>query len=133
MSRPRQMPFEAEIRFILAAAMLLFVYTVVVGILNGLDLVEFGRRPLLAHLHVGLVEQHERTHLGPERRRRDADRPPQPGWRVVRTHRARASERQHAQAHGREGDARSHRDSRLSESMCSSSSRTLSKAAFTCG
>jgi hypothetical protein len=55
MTRPRALPFEAEIRFILAAAMLLFVYTVVVGILNGLDLVEFSRRPLLAHLHVGTL------------------------------------------------------------------------------
>ena len=56
MTRPRLMlPFEAEVRFILAAAMLLFIYTVVVGILNGLDLVEFSRPALLAHLHVGTL------------------------------------------------------------------------------
>jgi hypothetical protein len=35
--------------------MVVFVYTVVVGILNGVDAVEFGRRPLLAHLHVGTL------------------------------------------------------------------------------
>ena len=49
------LPFEAEVRFILPAALLLFVYTVGVGILNGLDLVEFDRRPLLAHLHAGTL------------------------------------------------------------------------------
>lgn len=48
-------PYEPEIRFILRAALLLFVYTVVIGIVNGLDLVDFSRKPLLAHLHVGTL------------------------------------------------------------------------------
>lgn len=47
--------FASEIRLILAAALLLFTYTVVIGILNGLDLVTFDRRPLLAHLHIGTL------------------------------------------------------------------------------
>lgn len=48
-------PFESEIRFILQAAMAMFVYTVAIGIVNGLDLVDFDRKPLLAHLHIGTL------------------------------------------------------------------------------
>ncbi len=48
-------PFAAEIRLILTAALALFAYTVAIGILNGLDLVEFDRKILLAHLHVGTL------------------------------------------------------------------------------
>ena len=48
-------PFASEIRLILIAALLLFTYTVVVGILNGVDAVEFDRRVLLAHLHIGTL------------------------------------------------------------------------------
>ncbi|MCK9487337.1 MAG: hypothetical protein M0R73_11675 [Dehalococcoidia bacterium] len=47
--------YGAEIRWIMQVAMVLFVYTVVVGILNGLDLVTFDRKPLLAHLHIGTL------------------------------------------------------------------------------
>jgi hypothetical protein len=47
--------YEAEIRLILRVAMVLFIYTVAIGILNGLDLVTFDRRPLLAHLHIGTL------------------------------------------------------------------------------
>src|SRR5690606_15521721 len=47
--------YGAEIRWILQAAMVLFVYTVAIGILNGLDLVTFERQPLLAHLHIGTL------------------------------------------------------------------------------
>lgn len=50
-----QHPFGNEIAFIIRAAMLLFVYTVVVGILNGTDLVEFDQKPLLAHVHLGTL------------------------------------------------------------------------------
>ena len=35
--------------------MALFIYTVVIGILNGTDLVDFERKPLLAHVHVGTL------------------------------------------------------------------------------
>lgn len=52
---PRTSPFAAEVRLILSAALALFAYTVVIGILNGLDLVEFERKLLLAHLHVGTL------------------------------------------------------------------------------
>jgi hypothetical protein len=48
-------PFASEIRFIIRAAMLLFVYTVVVGILNGTDLVDFNQKLLLAHVHLGTL------------------------------------------------------------------------------
>ena len=47
--------FAREIRLIFIAALALFSYTVAIGILNGLDLVEFERGPLLAHLHVGTL------------------------------------------------------------------------------
>jgi hypothetical protein len=46
---------EWEVRLLLRVALLVFVYTIVVGILNGLDLVEFSRRLLLAHLHGGTL------------------------------------------------------------------------------
>ena len=48
-------PFKAEIRLIYITALALFIYTVAIGILNGLDLVEFERKALLAHLHVGTL------------------------------------------------------------------------------
>lgn len=54
-ARPGSPPFAREIRLILIAALILFAYTVVIGILNGVDLVEFDRKPLLAHLHVGTL------------------------------------------------------------------------------
>lgn len=46
---------DRPVRLILRVAMLIFVYTIVVGILNGLDLVEFRRSLLLAHLHGGTL------------------------------------------------------------------------------
>ncbi len=49
------LPFDFEIRLILQVAMTLFIYTVAIGIINGLDLVDFERKPLLAHLHVGTL------------------------------------------------------------------------------
>jgi hypothetical protein len=39
----------------LRAALVLFVFTVAVGILNGIDLVEFDRRVLLTHVHAGTL------------------------------------------------------------------------------
>jgi hypothetical protein len=39
----------------LRVALVLFVFTVVVGILNGTDLVEFERKALLAHVHTGTL------------------------------------------------------------------------------
>ncbi len=51
----RNIPYESEIRLILQTAMVLFVYTVVIGILNGTDLVDFDRKPLLTHVHIGTL------------------------------------------------------------------------------
>jgi len=40
---------------LLAAAMAIFVFTVVIGILNGTDLVDFGHGTILAHVHSGTL------------------------------------------------------------------------------
>ncbi len=48
-------PYQLETRWLLQGGMLLFIYTVVIGILNGLDLVEFEKGYRLAHLHVGTL------------------------------------------------------------------------------
>jgi len=46
-------PYAAQVRLLLAAALALFTITVVIGILNGIDAVEFERKALLTHVHVG--------------------------------------------------------------------------------
>lgn len=48
-------PFAAEIRGLFGVAMAVFVLTVAVGILNGLDLVEFDRNTILTHVHSGAM------------------------------------------------------------------------------
>jgi hypothetical protein len=48
-------PLDRPVRMMLQVAMLIFAYTIVIGILNGLDLVEFGRQQLLSHLHGGTL------------------------------------------------------------------------------
>ncbi len=48
-------PLAAEVRLLLQAAMVIFLVTVVVGMLNGLDLVEFTRPTLMAHVHAGTL------------------------------------------------------------------------------
>jgi hypothetical protein len=48
-------PYVSQIRFLLQAAMLIFAYTVVIGILNGTDLVEFDHKTLLTHVHTGTL------------------------------------------------------------------------------
>ncbi|MGI8774897.1 MAG: hypothetical protein ACR2KQ_07785 [Actinomycetota bacterium] len=48
-------PYRREIRFLLQAAMLIFAYTVVIGILNGTDLIEFDHKTLLSHVHTGTL------------------------------------------------------------------------------
>lgn len=50
-----QSGYEPEVRWMFGWALLLFVWTVGIGILNGLDLVEFERKVLLTHLHVGTL------------------------------------------------------------------------------
>ncbi len=44
-----------DIRALLAAAAALFVVTVVIGILNGLDLIEFPHNALMTHIHAGTL------------------------------------------------------------------------------
>jgi hypothetical protein len=44
-----------EIRALLLAAMLVFTYTITIGILNGTDLVDFDRRRILGHVHGGTL------------------------------------------------------------------------------
>jgi hypothetical protein len=48
-------PYGSQIRFLLQAALLIFAYTVVIGILNGTDLVDFGHKTLLTHVHTGTL------------------------------------------------------------------------------
>ncbi|MGK2964204.1 MAG: hypothetical protein ACSLFM_01210 [Tepidiformaceae bacterium] len=44
-----------EIRALLLSAMAVFVYTIVIGILNGIDAVEFDQRRILGHVHGGTL------------------------------------------------------------------------------
>ncbi len=48
-------PLLGSVILLLIAAILIFAYTIIVGILNGLDLVDFSRELLLAHLHGGTL------------------------------------------------------------------------------
>ncbi|HEY4668550.1 MAG TPA: hypothetical protein VIH05_02110 [Tepidiformaceae bacterium] len=51
-TRPQLWP---EIRVVLLAAMAIFTYTIVIGILNGTDIVDFDRRRILGHVHGGTL------------------------------------------------------------------------------
>lgn len=48
-------PYRRQIRLLLTTTLVLFVFTVAVGILNGTDLVDFDRKVLLTHVHVGTL------------------------------------------------------------------------------
>ena len=48
-------PYLSQIRLLLQSALLIFAYTVVIGILNGTDLVEFSHKQLLTHVHTGTL------------------------------------------------------------------------------
>ena len=48
-------PYASEVRLLLRSALVLFTFTVVVGILNGTDLMEFDRKALLTHVHAGTL------------------------------------------------------------------------------
>ncbi|WP_052665213.1 hypothetical protein [Nitriliruptor alkaliphilus] len=48
-------PLDPQVRWMLRVALVIFAYTIVIGILNGLDLVEFSRQQLLSHLHGGTL------------------------------------------------------------------------------
>ena len=46
---------DRQVRLVLQTALVVFAYTIVIGILNGVDLVEFSRQLLLSHLHGGTL------------------------------------------------------------------------------
>lgn len=48
-------PLRREVTLLLQVAMVVFVWTVVIGILNGTDLVDFDREVLLSHVHAGTL------------------------------------------------------------------------------
>jgi hypothetical protein len=48
-------PLRAEVRLLLQTAMVVFVWTVGIGILNGTDLVDFDRKVVLSHVHAGTL------------------------------------------------------------------------------
>ena len=48
-------PLRSEVRLLLQTAMVVFVWTVGIGILNGTDLVTFDRKVLLSHVHAGTL------------------------------------------------------------------------------
>ena len=48
-------PYASQVRFLLQGAMLIFAYTVVIGILNGTDIVDFSHKALLTHVHTGTL------------------------------------------------------------------------------
>lgn len=48
-------PLDRLVRFTLTVALVVFVWTIGIGILNGIDAVEFSRQVLLSHLHGGTL------------------------------------------------------------------------------
>lgn len=50
-----QHPLRGEVKLLLQVAMAVFVWTVVIGILNGTDIVDFDRMVLLSHVHAGTL------------------------------------------------------------------------------
>ena len=48
-------PLRSEVRLLLQTAMVVFVWTVGIGILNGTDLVTFDRKVVLSHVHAGTL------------------------------------------------------------------------------
>lgn len=48
-------PLRGEVKLLLQVAMVVFVWTVVIGILNGTDIVDFDRKVLLSHVHAGTL------------------------------------------------------------------------------
>ena len=51
----RAHPYRSQIRLLLGTALAMFVFTVLIGILNGTDLVDFDRKVLLTHVHIGTL------------------------------------------------------------------------------
>jgi hypothetical protein len=55
MPEARRHPLHDEVRLLLQLAMVVFVWTIGIGILNGTDLVDFDRKVLLSHVHAGTL------------------------------------------------------------------------------
>lgn len=55
MDRPAALSYASEIRLLYRTAMVVFLVTVGIGILNGLDVVDFGRDTILTHVHAGTL------------------------------------------------------------------------------
>jgi hypothetical protein len=51
----RAHPLQREVALLLRLAMVVFVWTVGIGILNGTDLVDFSRKVVLSHVHAGTL------------------------------------------------------------------------------
>lgn len=51
----RDSPLRAETLFLFTSAMVIFVFTVSVGILNGTDIVDFDQKTILTHVHTGTL------------------------------------------------------------------------------
>jgi predicted membrane protein len=47
--------FQREIKWLLQAGMVIFLVTVIIGMLNGLDVLEFDRPTLMTHVHTGTL------------------------------------------------------------------------------
>lgn len=54
-SAPSRPQYWDEIRILMLAAMAMFAYTIVIGILNGADIAEFDQRRILGHVHGGTL------------------------------------------------------------------------------
>jgi hypothetical protein len=52
---PASHPLRNEVRLLLQVAMVVFVWTVGIGILNGTDVVDFDQKVILSHVHVGTL------------------------------------------------------------------------------
>ncbi|MGK2928784.1 MAG: hypothetical protein ACSLFO_04320 [Acidimicrobiales bacterium] len=50
-----QHPLRGEVKLLLQVAMVVFVWTVGIGILNGTDIVDFDRKVVLSHVHAGTL------------------------------------------------------------------------------
>jgi hypothetical protein len=48
-------PLGGEVRLLLQVAMVVFLWTIGIGILNGVDAVDFDRKVLLSHVHAGTL------------------------------------------------------------------------------
>ena len=48
-------PFRREVVLLLQLAMVVFVWTVGIGILNGTDIVDFSHKVILSHVHAGTL------------------------------------------------------------------------------